>query len=130
VELFRKLGKTLKSSWSFMVAYEAFGKVGKTLRETSQGLNCGIPTAATPLGYLLFITGRLKIKDWYFPEGGNEGMPKLEGIGAVDTKHAARMKRETAAELRLFVKKGKCQDKELEAPARKMAAEALKSINK
>jgi len=27
-KLFKKLGKTLKPSWSFMVAYEAFGKAG------------------------------------------------------------------------------------------------------
>ena len=127
-ELFKKLGKILKTSWSFMVAYETFGKAGRTLLETSQSLNCGIPPIATPIGYLLFSTGRLKIKDWYFPEGGNEGMPKLEGIGAVDRRHAARMRKESAAELRLFLKKGACRDRELEAPARKRAEEVLKSI--
>ncbi len=132
LELFRKLERTLKPSWSFMVAYETFDEAGRTLRETSQGLNCGIPPIATPLGYLLFATGRFKVKDWYFPEGGNEGMPKLEGIGAVDRKHAARMRRESAAELKLFLKKGACHDRALEMPARKRAEEVLKivSINK
>jgi hypothetical protein len=129
LDLFKKLGGTLKPSWSFMVAYESFGKAGRTLQETSQGLNCGIPPIATPLGYLLFAAGRLKIKDWYFPEGGNEGMPKLEGIGAVDREHSARMKRETTNELKLFLKRGACHDKELEQPARKRAEEILESID-
>lgn len=127
-ELFKKLGRTLKTSWSFMVAYETFGETSRTLQETSQGLNCGIPPVATPIGYLLFNTGRVKIKDWYFPEGGNEGLPKLEGIGAVDREHAARMRKETAKELKLFLKKGACHDTELEMPAIKRAAEVLKSI--
>ena len=129
-ELFKKLGKTLKPSWSLMVAYETFGKVGRTLRETSQGLNCGIPPVATPLGYLISVTGRFKIKDWYFPEGGNEGMPKLEGLGAVDRKHSARMRNETAKELKLFLKQGACDDKELEMPARKRAERILQEIRK
>ena len=127
-ELFRKLGGAIKPSWSFMVAYESFWGRGRTLGETSRGLNCGIPPIATPLGYLLFTSGRLKVKDWYFPEGGNEGMPKLEGIGWVDRKHAARMKRETSAELGLFLKKGKCEDKELELPAKERARKILKSM--
>jgi hypothetical protein len=126
--LFKKLGSTLKPSWSFMVAYETFGDSGRTLRETSQCLNCGIPPITTPLGYLLFSTGRLKIKDWYFPEGGNEGMPKLEGIGAVDREHSARMRKETAKELKLFLRKGACSDRELEMPARKRAERILQEI--
>jgi hypothetical protein len=129
-ELFKKLGKTLKPSWSLMVAYESFGKAGRTLRETSRGLNCGIPPAATPLGYLISVTGRFKIKDWYFPEGGNEGMPKLEGIGAVDRKHSSRMRRETSEELKLFLRKGVCSDRELEMPARERAERILQKIRK
>lgn len=129
-ELFKILGKTLKPSCSLMVAYETFGKAGRTLQETSQGLNCGIPPAATPLGYLISVTGRFKIKDWYFPEGGNEGMPKLEGIGAIDRKHSSRMRKETAKELKLFLRKGACADKELEMPARKRAERILQEIRK
>jgi hypothetical protein len=128
LKLFEKVGRTLRPSWSFMVAYESFEKAGKTITETSQGLNCGIPPVATPLGYLLFSTGRLKIKDWYFPEGGNEGMPKLEGIGFMDRKHAARMKKETVKEVSLFLKNGKCQNKELEVPAKRRAERVLQEI--
>jgi len=130
LELFKKLGKALKPSWSFMVAYESFRGGGETLRETSRGLNCGVPPIATPLGYLLFKTGHLKVKDWYFPEGGNEGMPKLEGVGAVDRRHAARIRKETAGELKLFMGKGACDDKELETPARKRAERILQEIRK
>ncbi|MCX6776124.1 MAG: DUF1122 family protein [Candidatus Micrarchaeota archaeon] len=130
LKLFKRVGKALKPSWSFMVAYETFGKAVRTLQETSQGLNCGIPPIATPLGYLLFSTGRLKVKDWYFPEGGNEGMPKLEGIGAVDKKHAERIRKETAGELKLFLKKGACHNKELEVPARKRAEIILRHFGR
>jgi len=128
--LFKRVGKALKPSWSFMVAYESFVKAGRTLQETSQGLNCGIPPIATPLGYLLFSTGRLKVKDWYFPEGGNEGMPKLEGIGAVDGEHAERIRKETARELKLFLKEGACNNKELEAPAKKKAERILQNLKR
>ena len=128
LKLFKKLGSALKPSWSFMVAYETFGERGRTLDETSRGLNCGIPPIATPLGYLLFTSGRFKVKDWYFPEGGNEGMPKLEGIGAVDRLHATRMKRETAKELKLFLKKGACHEGGLEQPAKERAEKILKSM--
>jgi hypothetical protein len=48
-------------------------------RETSYGLTYGFPPAVTRLGYKLFNLGFTWFKDWYFPEGGNEGGQKLQG---------------------------------------------------
>lgn len=123
--LFKKLGSTIKSGWSLMVAYEMFWGKEKTLIETSKGLNLGIPPIATPLGYLLFNAGCLKIKDWYFPEGGHEGMQKLEGMKPGDREHAKKMIMESTRELRIFLKR-KNLNTELESHAKERAKKVLK----
>jgi hypothetical protein len=47
--------------------------------ETSYGLTYNFPIVTTRLGFILFNLGYTWFKDWYFPEGGNEGGQKLQG---------------------------------------------------
>jgi len=49
----------------------------------------GIPPIVTPLGYMLFLIGfRTGFKDWYFAEGGNEELHKLQGYRVLNSQHA------------------------------------------
>jgi len=70
----------------------SLGKAGKIYveynddRETSYGLTYSFPPAVTRLGYKLFNLGFTWFKDWYFPEGGNEGGQKLQGEKPLDKK--------------------------------------------
>lgn len=47
-------------------------------KETREMLYKGCSPADTPLGFSLLRAGFTWFKDWYFPEGGNEGSPKLQ----------------------------------------------------
>ena len=53
--------------------------------ETRKGLMVNIPEIITRLGFLLFNNGCTWFKDWYFPEGGNEGGQKLQGEKPVNS---------------------------------------------
>ncbi|BCU69208.1 DUF1122 family protein [Stygiolobus caldivivus] len=46
--------------------------------DTRKMLLQGYNPADTPLGFSLLKAGFTWFKDWYFPEGGNEGVPKLQ----------------------------------------------------
>ncbi len=46
-------------------------------KETSRELAIGIPEIITKLGYILFKAGFYSLKDFYVPEGGAEGKPKI-----------------------------------------------------
>ncbi len=54
--------------------------------ETQRELNEGVPPPISRLGYLMFKHGFTWFKDWYFPEGFNEGGYKLQGEKPLDEK--------------------------------------------
>lgn len=58
--------------------------------ETEYALHRGYPVILSRLGYLLFKNGFTWFKDWYFPEGFNEGGQKLQGEKAVDGEHRVK----------------------------------------
>ncbi len=58
--------------------------------ETRRGLMIDIPAQLTRLGFLLFLNGFTWFKDWYFPEGGNEGGQKLQAEKPLTDKDRRR----------------------------------------
>lgn len=66
--------------------------------ETEYILHRGYPVVLSRLGYLLFKNGFTWFKDWYFPEGFNEGGQKLQGEKPIDegrkAEHLQRIKKE------------------------------------
>jgi hypothetical protein len=98
-------------------------------RTTQVGLLAGIPPLATPLGALLFEVGcGDSFKDWYFPEGGQEGGRKLQGNKAAGADEAREMARKRAAELRLFLSAPTRGDPTTDARARHDAARILEAL--
>ena len=75
--LMRLFSRVLSSGGKMFVTYE--GDV-----ETAWGLNIGLPPPVTRSGFILFNSGFTWFKDWYFPEGGNEGSQKLQGEKPLD----------------------------------------------
>lgn len=77
-------------------------------KETSFGLTYSFPPVVTRLGYKLFNLGFTWFKDWYFPEGGNEGGQKLQGEKPLNKvlkdKHLINIKNEIQLFLREFEK--------------------------
>jgi len=68
----------------FKVIYNFLSPGGKLFvtyirdNETREMLYKGTHPVETPLGLSLLLAGFTWFKDWYFPEGGNEGFPKLQ----------------------------------------------------
>lgn len=52
--------------------------------ETGKELNFGVPPPVTRMGFLMLYRGFTWFKDWYFPEGFNEGGQKLQGEKPLD----------------------------------------------
>lgn len=80
-KLFGALGETIPPGGHLMVSYEGEQQIHG---EALSGLLAGIPPAATPLGFLLFLSGFAYVKDWYLAKGGMEGPRKLWGEKAPD----------------------------------------------
>ena len=98
-------------------------------RSTQVGLLAGIPPLATPMGRLLREIGSGdSFKDWYFPEGGQEGGRKLQGNKAYTTEQALEMATKRAAELRGFLASPPRGDAEIEARARRDAEALLRTL--
>jgi hypothetical protein len=98
-------------------------------RETQKGLLAGIPPLATPLGGLLFDGGSGdSFKDWYFPEGGQEGGRKLQGNKAYTDEQAAEMATKRAAELEAFLAGPIRGSAEMDARAREDATRILAAL--
>ncbi len=68
-------------------------------------LEKGVPPPASRLGYYLVKNGLLWIKDWYYPEGGLEGGPKLQAKKAVDKHHMESLKKKICKETILYLRK-------------------------
>jgi hypothetical protein len=96
---------------------------------TQRGLLAGIPPIATPLGALLFSLGvGDSFKDWYFPEGGMEGSRKLQGNKAYTVDQRVEMHRQRAEELRQFLRSAARGPRNIERPAREIAAATLEGL--
>ena len=97
--LFRLLGQFIPAGGHLMVEYESKGQ-----RPTERMLTLGVPPVATPLGYLLFLSGcGASFRDWYISEGGREGPRKLQGFKPLDAEDARRKAQSMAKELRQFL---------------------------
>ncbi len=122
VELFNALAGILPPGGSIMVKYgEHF--------DTARALALNVPPPATPLGYLLWRSGSRWFKDWYFPEGWLEGDQKLQGNKPFDVKHRKLREKETAAELRKFIKNKFSLEDSLLDRCRELARKILNSID-
>ena len=107
-----------------MVEYEK-----ELWRTTQTGLLAGIPPLATPLGALLFEVGcGDSFKDWYFPEGGQEGGRKLQGNKAYTDEQALDMAAKRAAELEAFLAGPSRGTAEMAARAREDAMRILAEL--
>jgi hypothetical protein len=97
--LFRLLGQLIPPGGHLMVEYESEGQ-----RLTQRMLALGVPPVATPLGYLLLLSGcGASLRDWYISEGGREGPRKLQGFKPLDDEDARRKGHSMAEELRQFL---------------------------
>ena len=86
---------------------------------------------ATPLGALLFDVGRGdSFKDWYFPEGGQEGGRKLQGNRAYTVEQAGEMAAKRAAELEAFLAGPSRGSPEMDARAREDATRILAALER
>ncbi len=72
VELFKYFYNLLTPNSRLFVTYE-------NDKETSDLIFKGYSAADTPLGFSMLKAGFTWFKIWYFPEGGNEGSPKIQG---------------------------------------------------
>lgn len=75
----------------------------QTDRETAQGLAHGVPAPATWLGYMLFARGFTWYKDWYYPEGWQEGHQKLQAEKPLNQQHRQRHHRNIVQETAAFL---------------------------
>lgn len=107
-----------------MVEYE------KTMwSETQLGLLAGIPPLATPMGALLHRLGcGDSYKDWYFPEGGQEGGRKLQGNKAFTDQQAIEMAARRAREMETFLASPPRGSREMDARARDTATAILAEL--
>jgi hypothetical protein len=85
--LFKLLCSILPPGSHIMVPY-------RTHRISAMALMFGVPPAASPLGYLMYVGGCRWYKDWYFAEGFMEGEEKLQATKPLDD---ARRRAKTVA---------------------------------
>jgi hypothetical protein len=99
VPFLEPLAASIPPGGHLMIEYE------KTMwSETQLGLLAGIPPLATPMGGLLYHAGcGDSFKDWYFPEGGQEGGRKLQGNKAFDDRQRVELAARRAGELDRFL---------------------------
>lgn len=120
--LFRLLGQLIPPGGHLMVEYESEGQ-----RPTERMLALGMPPVATPLGYLLFLSGcGASFRDWYISEGGREGPRKLQGFKPLDDEDTGRKARSMAEELQQFLARApRKEHRQWERLARRLARSVL-----
>src|SRR5258708_32505220 len=97
-------------------------------KDARLGLRAVIPPLATPMGALLHRAGcGDSFKDWYFPEGGQEGGRKLQGNKAFDDRQAVEMAGRRSKELERFLA-GTPSGSPIDARARATAGRGLAGI--
>ncbi|NWG09585.1 MAG: DUF1122 family protein [Nitrososphaerales archaeon] len=129
VKLFRTLGDLIPPGGSMMVAYGMIWGESDVHRDTIRALSLGIPPIATPIGYLLSYAGCwASFRDWYIPEGGNEGPKKLQGFKAIDQHDAKRRAEKAIRLLEEFIKKAPI-NRDLGQKARERAKEIMNLLS-
>jgi hypothetical protein len=125
--LFRLLGDLIPPGGHLMLEYES-AHAGSTERM----LSLGLPPVATPLGYLMFLSGcGASFRDWYISEGGREGLRRLQGFKPMAAATAAEKAAAMATELRaLLTAPPNKERREWEAPARRLARRVLGRLEK
>lgn len=119
--LFRLLGDLIPPGGHLMVEYES-----PYHRPTERLLAQGVPPVATPLGYLMFLSGcGASFRDWYISEGGREGPRKLQGFRPLDAEDAARKAAAMADELRAYLSRSSAPPPD---PSRVLAHRVLRAI--
>lgn len=68
--------------------------------ETREMLYKGYSPVDTPLGFSLLKAGFTWFKDWYYPEGGNEGSPKLQANKPLNEEDRKRQLKELLDEVK------------------------------
>jgi len=123
--LFRLLGRLIPPGGHLMVEYESEGQ-----RLSERMLALGVPPVATPLGYLLFLSGcGASFRDWYISEGGREGPRKLQGFKPLDDEDARRKADSMAEELRQFLgRTPRKEQRQWEGLARRLARRVLRRL--
>jgi hypothetical protein len=125
--LFRLLGQLIPPGGHLMVEYESEGQ-----RSTERMLTLGIPPVATPLGYLLFLSGcGASLRDWYISEGGREGPRKLQGFKPLDDEDARRKARSMTEEVRQFLARARPpgeEHRQWAGIARRLARRVLRQL--
>jgi len=120
----RPLAEAVPIGGHLMIEYEK-----PLFRTTQVGLLGGVPPIATPLGKLLHDIGSGdSFKDWYFPEGGQEGGRKLQGNKAYTAAQAEEMARQRVKELTAFLASPLRGEEEIEARARRDAEALLDAL--
>jgi hypothetical protein len=85
-ELIAIMGEVIPLGGHLMIDYESGGQ-----EQTFSELRAGIPPAATSLGARMLVVGFVgEFKDWYFSEGGHEGLRKLQANKPPDALAARR----------------------------------------
>ncbi len=126
IKLFKLLGDLIPSGGSLMVAYDMIWGESDVHKITKRSLELGIPPVVTPLGHLLFQAGcGLSIRDWYIPEGGQEGPRKLQGFKPLNEEHARKRTKETVKTLKDFINIELGVHPDIEKPAKKRARKIL-----
>jgi hypothetical protein len=125
--LFRLLGQLIPPGGHLMAEYESEGQ-----RLTQRMLTLGVPPVATPLGYLLFLSGcGASLRDWYISEGGREGPRKLQGFKPLDAEDARRKGHSMAEELRQFLARAPSREhRQWEGLARRLARRVLRRLGR
>ncbi len=123
--LFRLLGQLIPPGGHLMVEYESEGQ-----RLTERMLALGVPPVATPLGYLMFLSGcGASFRDWYISEGGREGPRKLQGFKPLDDRHARAKAHSMAEELRRFLARApRKEHRQWKGLARRLARKVLERL--
>ncbi len=120
-QLFRYLSEVVPPGGHMMVEYESASQ-----RDSARALGLGYPSAASPLGFLLFEAGCRSFRDWYIPEGGREGPRKLQGFKPLNAAVAAEKTEELRRQLAALVAAPEApQHGEWGRTARQLAGAAL-----
>lgn len=125
-KLFGTLGEMIPPGGHLMVSYEGEQNIHG---ETLAGLSTGVPPVATPLGFLLFLSGFPYVKDWYLAEGGMEGPRKLWGEKAPDAEWERIYREKTMKQVLPFLDRNKPGGfPDIVAEARIRAREVARSV--
>lgn len=101
----------------------------ETRPATAQDLERGVPPLLTELGSLLFCAGlEGGFRDWYIPEGWNEGPRKLQAFRPLDEAHRRKALSALAREALAFLSSPKGKALREEAHFRERARAALERL--